>query len=256
MTYRKILLQSFLLIFAVSIAQAEPTEIAVRVLSKGAKYVGTSMGGVRILIKDADTGELLAEGITQGSTGDTEKIMKESRKPHDPISTEDSAVYKAVLDLEEPRFVEVTAYGPLAQRQSANRVSMTQWIVPGKHITGGDGWTLIMPGFVVDILSPPAHIKLSGASQEVKITANVTMMCGCPLEPGGLWNSDQFEIAAIVKRNGKKVDTVPLTYAGIRSQMETAYTTDTAGAYEIIVYAYDPADGNTGLDQTTFIVSE
>ena len=36
---------------------AEPTDITVRVLSKDAKFVGTSMGGVRITLRDAETGE-------------------------------------------------------------------------------------------------------------------------------------------------------------------------------------------------------
>jgi hypothetical protein len=43
-------------------ARAEPTQLEVRVISKGAKFVGTSMGGVLITIRNADTGELLAEG--------------------------------------------------------------------------------------------------------------------------------------------------------------------------------------------------
>ena len=62
-----------------------------------------------------------------------------------------------------------------------------------------------MPGLVVDVLSPPAHIKLSGPPQTIQLRANVTMMCGCPLAPDGLWDAKEFEIRAIVKRDGKPV---------------------------------------------------
>jgi hypothetical protein len=112
-------------------AAAEPTRIEVRVLSKGAKFVGTSMGGVLVTIRDAETGELLARGVTQGGTGDTQRIMKSPLPHHEPVSTADAAVYRASIELAEPRLLEVSALGPLAQRQSANRVSSTMWSFRG-----------------------------------------------------------------------------------------------------------------------------
>jgi hypothetical protein len=42
-------------------ASAEQTEIIVRVLAKDSKFVGTSMGGMRIILR-AHTGEILATG--------------------------------------------------------------------------------------------------------------------------------------------------------------------------------------------------
>ena len=59
-------LSSFL---TLSAAQAEPTEIVVRVLGNDSKFVGTSMGGMRVTLRDAQTGEILATGLTQGATG-------------------------------------------------------------------------------------------------------------------------------------------------------------------------------------------
>ena len=46
-------------------AHAEATDIVVRVLSKDAKFIGTSMGGMRVTLRDAHTGEILATGLTQ-----------------------------------------------------------------------------------------------------------------------------------------------------------------------------------------------
>lgn len=241
-----------------SVSPGEPaavhTDVEVRVISQGAKFVGTSMGGVQITLRDAETGELLAEGLTAGSTGDTKKIKSAQPRLGDVMSTEDSAVFRTTLKLSEPRLIEATAYGPLAQRQSANRVSQTQFVVPGKDVTGGDAWLLELRGVVVDVLEPPTHVKLSGTPQTIRLHANVAMMCGCALTPGGAWDADQFEVGAILKRDGEKVRTVKLDYAGKPSQFATDVQVGEPGTYEATVYAYNASDGNTGLDTVTFIV--
>ncbi|MGB6970274.1 MAG: hypothetical protein WBD76_13595 [Methyloceanibacter sp.] len=234
-------------------ALAEPTDITVRIISKDAKFVGSSMGGARITVRDAETGELLATGVTEGSTGDTQTIVGK-RERGKPISNDDSAKFTAVLDLDRPRLVELRAFGPLAQRQSAVSVSSTQWVVPGKHITGGDAWLLEIPGLVVDVLDPPTHVQLKGTPQKITLKANVTAMCGCPIEPGGLWDANKYEVAAILSRNGKVDRTVPLAFAGKTSQFETEIELGDKGVYDATVYAYDAANGNTGLDRVTFVI--
>jgi hypothetical protein len=234
-------------------AHAEPTRVDVRVISKGAKFVGTSMGGVAITLRDADTGALLAEGVTAGGTGDTARIMQAEQRHHDPVATDDAAVFRATLDLAAPRRIEVTALGPLGQRQAAASVSSTMWVVPGKHVTGGNGWLLELPGFAVDVLAPPAHQRLT-APRSVPVRANVVMMCGCPIEPGGLWDARRFEVRAIVSRNGAKLRELALAYAGETSQFTAELGGLEPGAYEVLVYAHDPSNGNTGLDRTTFLV--
>lgn len=157
-------------------AHAEPTRIAVRVLSKDAKFVGTSMGGMRIAIRDAETGEMLVQGLTEGGTGDTQRIMKQDWKRGATLSTEGSAVYTTTLDLAAPRRIEIVAHGPLAQEQAAGTVSVTQWIVPGKHLDAGDGVLLVLPGFAVDVLAPPVHSRLGAAPQQVSVRANLVML--------------------------------------------------------------------------------
>jgi hypothetical protein len=244
---------SVLALVICSAAGAEPTRIDVRVISKGAKFVGTSMGGVAITLRDADTGALLAEGMTAGGTGDTARIMQAQQRHHDPVATDDAAVFHATLELAVPRRIEVTAFGPLAQRQSAASVSSTMWVVPGRHVTGGDGWRLELPGFAVDVLAPPAHQRVRGAGP-VPVRANVVMMCGCPIEPGGPWDASRYEVRATVSRDGVKLRELPLAYAGETSQFAAELGGFEPGAYEVLVYAYDPANGNTGLDRTTFLV--
>lgn len=238
-----------------AVASAEPTDIVVRVLSKDAKFVGTSMGGVRITLRDLETGETLAMGVTEGSTGDTQRLMHENGGRRAQLSDPSAAKYQVTLDLDRPRLIEVEAYGPLAQRQSAQRVTSAQWVIPGRGITGGDGWVLELPGFVVDVLGPPAHARV-GVGVSVDVRANVITMCGCPVEPKGLWDADKYEVAAIVSLNGMQVSQVPLAFAGETSQFAASIPVEAPGFYDVLVYAYDPASGNTGLDRTTFIASK
>ncbi len=247
------LLSIGLVLSGASAAVAQKTEIVVRVVSKGGKFVGTSMGGARIILRDADTGEILAQGVTSGSTGNTAQLMTEKRTRSVPLSDETSAKFVATLDLDRPRLIEVSAFGPLAQRQAAMHVSSTQWVVPGKDIKGGDGWLLELPGIAVDVLAPPTHIALK-AMQKISLKANVVMMCGCPITPGGLWDANKFEVAAILRRDGALVRTVPLSYAGKTSQFAADLELKQKGTYEATVYAYDPANGNTGVDSVTFMV--
>jgi len=233
---------------------AEPTHIVVRVLSRDAKFVGSSMGGMQITLRDALSGEMLASGVTTGSTGDTELIMHESGGRRANLVDENAAAWRTTLDLDTPRLLEVAAVGPLAQMQSAQRVSASQWVIPGRHLDGGNGWVLELPGMVVDILEPPAHIKLTGAVTEVALSANVTLMCGCPIEPGGLWDANTYDVRALVTRDGERLADYPLTYAGQISRFGANLPIDLPGLYAVTVYAYDRTNGNTGLDSTTFFV--
>jgi hypothetical protein len=47
-----------------------------------------------------------------------------------------------------------------------------------------------------------------------------------------------------------------LSFAGETSQFATKVPVEAPGDYEVIVFAHDPRNGNTGLDRTTFIATE
>ena len=236
-------------------AAAEETPLTVHVISQGAKFIGDSMGGVQVTVENATTGELLAEGTTTGGTGDTGRIMKTAHKRGAQLSTEGAAQYRTMLDLDAPTKIEVTAHGPLAQEQAANTVSATQWVLPGKGIDAGDAWRLTMPGFMVDVQQPGAHGERTGVPGTVRVTANVRMMCGCPIKPGGTWDAGAYEVAAIVERDGERLREVPLRYAGTPSQFATDLDLEKAGGYHVTVYAHHPETGMTGLDKTTFALT-
>jgi hypothetical protein len=256
MKFKYVVLALLVFIAASTSALAVPTLITVHVKAKDAKFVGTSMGGALVTIKNVHTGELLAKGQTSGGTGNTARIMKTPVSRGVPLSDESAAAFATTIDIDEPTLVEVTAYGPSAGLQSANRVSATQWVVPGKHITGGDGWIMDLPGFVVNIEAPSLHTMLAGAPKSIMIRANIVMMCGCPITPGGIWDANKIEVAALLSKNGQRVGVLPLQYAGTPNQFTGTWTVQEAGTYEAVVYAYDAANGNTGIDRVAFMVGQ
>ena len=239
------------LILALGAAQATPTNITIRVLAKDAKFIGSGMDGARVVLQDANTGEMLAEGIILGKTGDTKRIMSEPWARGQALSTKGSASFNATIDLERPTKVQVIVEGPLSNPDSANRVTSTQWVIPGKHVTGGDGWLLEIPGFSV---TAKASVKSLGSdgSAVLTMTADITMMCGCPIEPGGMWDANGYEVAAILTNNEGNSMTIPMRYAGETSIFSGYATLVGSGPYEAIVYAYDSSNGNTGIDITRF----
>ena len=69
------------------------------------------------------------------------------------------------------------------------------------------------------------------------------------MTPGGLWDSSKYEIKALVKYEGGIIDSVSMHFAG-PSTFRGEAIVKAKGRYEMIVYAYDPQTGNTGVDKT------
>lgn len=230
-------------------SQAQQTSVMVRVQSKDAKFIGSSMGGAKIIIKDVDSGEILAEGITEGETGNTQKIMKEPISRNSRLTDEETAGFLADLNIEKPTLVGVEAFAP---GQSRVKTQTRLWVIPGKDILG-DGLVLEMPGFMIDVLSPQRHQRI-GEDQEIEVIANIVMMCGCPITSGGIWDADKYEIKALVSTAGKPDRTIDLEVMAKASTFSGKLNL-TPGNYEIAVYAFDPDSGNTGIGKTSFIVN-
>lgn len=242
-----------LMMFAAT-GMAAATDITVRVLSRDAKFVGSGMGGARVVLRDAQTGEVLASGLTRGGTGDTAKLMHEDRGRRALMADDDSAAFRTSLDLDQPRLIRAEVAGPGVQQQAGHAASATQWVVPGKHLSAGDGWVIELPGFVVDVLEPPGQGVTLAAGESLTINAQVVMMCGCPVTPEGLWDATGYEVGMLVSRDGRRAVEAAMTHTGKGSLFAGRLPVSGDGVYEITVYAYDARTGNTGLDSTTMLV--
>lgn len=253
-------MRSCLLLFAILLhpdyVRAETTDVTVRVVARNAQYVGDLIEGAFITITDAVSGEVLGQGITSGNAGNPKRTMRTPRKRGEPMAAKNDAKFIATLEIDEPRYIQVSAYGPLDKRFSANRASATQWIVPGKHLSGGDGWVLELPGLLVAPNLAESSVSISKAARGIVIEAEVMLMCGCPIKPDFYWDPKDYEVVAIVHRGNKDVGRFPLQYAGVASEFATEFTPGLPGIYEISLYAYDAASGNTGVGQIELTVTE
>lgn len=251
---RNIISRIFIIVLLLTsgLIKAQETSVMIRVKSKDAKFIGSSIGGAKVLVRDHLTGEILAEGLTKGSTGNTETIMKKPRERGQRLTDDSTAGYNAILKLEQPTFVTVEAFAPINKKQALVKSSTQLWVIPGKNITG-DGVVLEVPGFVVDILSPQTHERIAEETQ-INISANVVMMCGCPVGPDGTWDSNNYEINALISKDGELISTIALK----ATEKESTFSSSSSlppGYYEIAVYAFDPGTGNTGLDKVNVLVN-
>lgn len=243
---------------ATVMAQNETTEtrVVVRAIAHDAKFIGTSMGGIEVTIKKAGTGDVLAQGMIEGGTGDTDRLVRSDWKRYEQLSTPGAAHFETTLGLSEPVFVTVEASGPKGYPESAVTVSRQLWLLPGKHMDD-DGIVLTFPGFVIDFQNDQTEFQLSDGSADgisIPITAKVVMMCGCPTSPDGLWDSNPMEISAEIIRDGSVVDRFPLEFAGTMSTFSGLFKATEKGTYTIRITAFDDRTSNTGVARKNITV--
>lgn len=249
---RYILSLLLLFIFIPAYAQQQATTLVVRAKAKDAKFIGTSIGGAYVLVKDPVTGKVLAEGLTEGSTGNTQRIMQESHQRWGQLADEGAAKFEATLQLEKPLFVTVEVWAPYNQPGARVQAQTQLWLLPGKHIKG-DGLVLEIPGFIVNVLAPQTH-ESTAMGKAISLRANVVLTCGCPVIAGGIWDASQYEVEALVYKEGSLLRKVSMQQKVKDSTFEATYQPPATGAYEIIITAYDPKTGNTGADKVNMLV--
>ena len=69
-----------------------------------------------------------------------------------------------------------------------------------------------------------------------------------------MWDAATYEVQAIVKRDGQAAGTVTLSPGKLTSSFEGEFETARPGTYEVVFTAFDPANGNAGVDLVTFTV--
>jgi hypothetical protein len=234
-------------------ASAETTHVDVRVLARGAKFMGGYAASARVVLSDVETGEVLAQGLTQGTTGDTQRILAGGVEGDRQLSSPDSGVFRATLDLDHPRHVLASVTGPLSQPQAATTVTSSQWILPGRDVSRGDGWILELPGLIVDLVEPAAFSSAQ-RDRDVPLQAVVTMMCGCPLSVDGPWRAADTEVEYQVTVNGKRQPLQRMTYDAATGRYTGTMVPRERGIHEIEVRAWEGPHNNAGVARTTVLV--
>lgn len=221
-----------------------PTRLLVRAVANDAKVLGTGVGGARITVRDAATGEVLAEGVQEGGTGDTRAIMAPRERGARVYDRDGTAGFEAVLDLSAPTRVRVEAEGPLGTPHAVQSAAATLLVLPGVDVLG-EGLVLVLHGFTVKLERPRGEGPF--AVEEVPVRVDVTMLCGCTIEPGGLWDADRLTVTAQLVREGRVVVEAPLGYGGEIGIFEGRIRPPGPGRYELRVTAVDAERANAGM---------
>ncbi|MBN9296014.1 MAG: hypothetical protein J0I41_03335 [Filimonas sp.] len=250
--------QIFFLLTLISITfvvNATPTKLIVRVKAKDAKFIGTGIGGAYIVIKNNLTGEVLAKGLTQGASGSTELLMQSALGRKQVLTDNKTAKFEASIDITEPLLVDVQATAPVAKRGAAINGTTQLWLIPGKNIEG-DGLIIELPGFVLDILNPTTHafIQQAAIKEPLELKVSLTMLCGCTITKGGVWDADSIEVAGYIKKDGIRTKDITLKLSKEANIFTTPLPASEKGTYQVTVYAYDPRTGNTGVDNVNFVI--
>ena len=183
--------------------------------------------------------------------------MKTAKERYQSVTDEQTAKFLAVLDIDEPVYVNIEVLAPANNKQAQAKVSTSLWLIPGKHLLG-DGVILEVPGFIIDVLKPRTHQYISLKSVKdtpFEIAANTVMMCGCTISDGGIWDAQKMEVKALVKKNEASYTEVTMKPADT-NLFKGSFTITEPGRYEILVYAYDAQTGNTGVDKVNYVVYE
>jgi len=237
-----------LMMFSLS-AIAADTQIMVRAKAVDSKFIGTSVGGIRVIIEDAETAEILDQGWINGGTGDTAVLMENPIKRGEPLTDDKTAGFLATVNIDAPRLLRFKLIGPYGYQQAYQEASVTSWVVPGKHILG-DGIIVTMTGFIVD-----AWTRVLEGGQ-VDIYTKASLLCGCPITNDGLWQADNYEAKAILMRDDETVGEVALDFTGPAGMFSGKTTLTEPGHYKAVVYLYDAKTGNVGVDRSMFEIPE
>lgn len=69
-----------------------------------------------------------------------------------------------------------------------------------------------------------------------------------------MWDSDRYEIKAVIKKSGRVISEEKLRFSGKPSFFTASFTAKEKGKYDVLVYAYNPDNGNTGIDRASFTI--
>jgi hypothetical protein len=241
--------------FAAEAALAIPTPVIVRVVAYHAMALGDNVGGASVTIRDAATGVVLASGRQSGPSGDAKVIMQTPHLQAEPVySVRESASFTAELQLTQPTLVEIVGEGPLKFPHAMRRASKMMLLYPGKAVTG-DGIVLELDGLLVTIEGPTTERPL-GIGDEGTVGATVKMLCGCVVEPFGIWDSRRMDLYGELRLGEKVIQRIDMYHQGPKGLFTGNFKIPRSlkgeKSVSLRVVAADPENVNVGFDEVTY----
>lgn len=256
-----------------------------RVQAVGGKFLADDIGGARIVIHDADTGNVLGSGATQGDSGTlygpapstvptTAQIAQASKNVVMAgnsvwwlVPDSGSSKLEVDLNLTQPKLVRLQVTGPLGGLQSAVTVRVPMWLSPNQAAPALPGYVIPLPGLLVYPIVPQIHQPVK-APNKIVLEAKVTMMCGCPVEGTApwYWPPGDFVVKARVKRTSGGLpvyqESVDLPHLSTDPNQQSTFIADRpidvppglTGTvfWEVVFDAFQKSTGNAGSATANF----
>lgn len=245
------------------------TRVLVRVQAKGGKFIGPDGGYALVTLREAVTGEILAQRIATGGSGQLSPTFSPGASREVVVTPtgwsdtvqwlsapagQSTAGLLATLDLHRPTLVEFSAETLANGIPNGHVVRQRMWLTPGLHLDEEPGVVLVMPGLNVQILAPDVATP---PDSWLNVTAWVAMMCGCKVADGSPWPPGEFNVHARVRAVGGDFEKhVPLHYRSTSTfgtEMDIQLPSG-AGNYELVVDAVQRREGNVGSASYFFSV--
>lgn len=220
-------------------AATATTGLKVLVRADDAKFIGSGVGGMTIVVRDVATGAVLAEGGITGPTGETEVLMQAPQTRGRSATVGDPASFQAELGLARPTRVEIGVTGPLGVAQSIQSAAVTLWLIPGQDRVENPV-ILHLPGLITELLDYTVD------DGQLSVTASVTMICGCPVTVEGLWPAADFRAVVQLYRGDQLVSAGVMGFTGTDNEFAGTLDLPGPGDFDMIVHAYQISTGNAG----------
>ncbi len=230
----------------------EDVNIKITVRAQDGRIVGNGVGGAYVIMRDRRNGDVLAEGVTAGDSGDVKTIMSATARDA-VLGSDTSADFEFSLAVLEPLPVTVSARAPLAQGQSEVTANHDMILIPGQDYSTGDGILITVPGFMVDIAEPAVAKTIKHDPEKTTaLRVHVAKLSGDAVgAKDGPWPADRYKVQAHIFKESVFVTSAALTYGNEPGLFSAKLKMPLPGTYRVIVSAFDPLTKESGIDSTT-----
>lgn len=240
---------------------SSPTNITVRVLALGGKFIGSHVGYATVtvsgVVADPQKGSTDQGTVPSGQDGSgvVSFIMGQPYPWGYPVRADEATEFNTTISITEPTLVTFTANSNETEAAGGaavqNTASCSLMVTPGVDLTGASAVVLVLQGLLTNLDEPNSGTSVS-PNKPMPISAQVRMMCGCLID-NLYWPAANFNIQAIITdSNNNSSPPVTLSYAGQPSYFSGSYTFTTPGRYSIVIYATE-MNGNAGWTTPYFV---
>jgi hypothetical protein len=243
--------------------QEQTTTLVVRPAARGGKYLGhdaanSNNHSALVAALDLATGQVVAYGLAEApspeSAGPRNLMEPVSRAA--PFATDANTVQvRLSVAISEPTVFRVLVFGPLKHPDQARLAQADITVLPGLNVgttaAYPEGLVIEVPGLCI------GNVSADWQGPQLSCTAQVTMMCGCPIsnKPDWPWPVGDFAVNLVTYMASGAVYQYPLhfdTTSGLISTFTGSWASQAQAGdavTQVWVYAAEAKLGNQGSFQ-------